>query len=153
MLGTRVADPAGVEGAAREVEGLGLLDVRTEFQQDKVLRLPRGTALGAATSGYEIHHGRTVRESGEEFLGGARDGHVFGTMWHGSLEGDSFRTAFLSEVARATGHVWEPSGVSFAAARERRLELLADLVEEHLDLEALHALAVSGAPDVPVITR
>jgi adenosylcobyric acid synthase len=151
MLGRRVADPLGVEGAPGEVAGLGLLDVRTDFEPDKVLRLPRGAALGAVTSGYEIHHGRVTRGSGEEFLGGVRDGHVFGTMWHGSLEADSFRTALLTEVARATGHVWEPSGVSFAAARERRLELLADLVEEHLDLEALHALAVAGAPDVPVL--
>lgn len=152
MLGTLVADPHGVEGGPGEVEGLGLLDARTDFAPEKVLRLPRGTALGAPATGYEIHHGRVSRGPGaEEFLGGARAGHVLGTMWHGSLESDAFRTAFLTEVARITGQVWEPSGVSFAAARERRLELLADLVEEHLDLEALHALAVSGAPEVPVI--
>ena len=152
MLGRCVADPHGVEGEPGEVDGLGLLDVRTEFSPDKVLRQPRGAALGAPTAGYEIHHGRVTRGEGvEEFLGGARAGQVFGTMWHGSLEGDSFRTTFLTEVARATGHVWEPSGVSFAAARERRLELLADLVEEHLDLDALHTLAVSGAPEVPFL--
>jgi adenosylcobyric acid synthase len=152
MLGRTVADPHGVEGTPGEVPGLGLLDVRTEFAPEKVLRQPRGAALGAPTAGYEIHHGRVTRGEGvEEFLGGARAGHVFGTMWHGSLEGDTFRAAFLTEVARATGHVWEPSGVSFAAARERRLELLADLVEEHLDLDALHTLAVAGAPDVPLL--
>ena len=61
------------------------------------------------------------------------------------------RTALLTEVARLTGLVWQPSGVSFAVARDRRLELLADLVEQHLDLDALHALAVRGAPDLPVI--
>ena len=65
-------------------------------------------------------------------------------MWHGSLESDGFRAAFLTEVARLTGHVWTPSGVSFAAARERRMELLADLVEEHLDLGAIAALATDG---------
>lgn len=154
MLGRCVSDPAGVEGAAgAEVEGLGLLDVRTDFVEDKVLRLPRGTALGAATSGYEIHHGVVTRgASAEEFLGGARAGHVFGTMWHGSLEGDSFRAALLTEVARLTGHVWEPSGVSFAAARERRLELLADLVEQHLDVAAIADLATRGAPrDLPLL--
>ena len=154
MLGTVVADPHGVEGPPGEVDGLGLLDTRTDFESDKVLRLPRGTALGAPASGYEIHHGRVTRGPGaEEFLGGARAGHVLGTMWHGSLESDSFRTAFLTEVARLTGHLWEPSGVSFAAARERRLELLADLVEEHLDLEAVRALAVAGRPAAPVIAR
>ncbi|WP_426241768.1 cobyric acid synthase [Nocardioides sp. LHG3406-4] len=152
MLGREIADPPGVEGAAGAVvEGLGLLDVRTEFAAEKVLRRPVGDALGARTTGYEIHHGRTVRCSGEEFLGGARSGAVFGTMWHGSLEGDLFRSAFLAEVAAAAGRAWEPSGVSFAAARERRLDLLGDLVEQHLDVDALLALARDGAPDLRVL--
>ncbi|WP_395657882.1 cobyric acid synthase [Nocardioides sp.] len=147
MLGRTIADPAGVEGPPGEVDGLGLLDVRTDFVPEKVLRLPRGAALGAPATGYEIHHGRVTRGAGvEELLGGARAEHVLGTMWHGSLESDGFRAAFLAEVAVLAGTTWEPSGVSFAAARERRLELLADLVEEHLDLEALHGLAVAGAP-------
>ena len=149
MLGRTITDPDGVEGEpGARAEGLGLLDVRTEFAAAKVLALPRGSGLGAATSGYEIHHGRVTRGAGvEEFLGGARSEAVFGTMWHGSLEGDAFRTAFLAEVARLRGLPWRPSGVSFPAARERRLELLADLVEEHLDLDALLRLARGGAPD------
>ena len=142
MLGQTIADPHGVEGSARvSVEGLGLLDVRTEFAASKVLRLPDGSALGAAASGYEIHHGRITRGSGSEFLGGVRSGNVFGTMWHGSLEGDSLRGAVLAEML---GRV--PSGVSFAAAREARLDRLGDLVEEHLDVSALLSLARDGAP-------
>lgn len=152
MLGRTVADPDGVEGAPAEADGLGLLDVRTDFQVEKVLRLPEGSALGESTAGYEIHHGRITRGDGvDEFLGGARAGNVFGTMWHGSLEGDGFRSAFLAEVARLAGHVWTPSGVSFAAARERRMELLADLVEEHLDLDALAALATEGQAVTPPV--
>lgn len=152
MLGQEIADPQGVEGAAGTVvEGLRLLDVRTEFATEKVLRLPVGDGLGAPATGYEIHHGMIVRASGEEFLGGARRGAVFGTMWHGSLEGDLFRSAFLAEVAAATHRAWEPSGVSFAAARERRLDLLGDLVEQHLDVDALLALARGGIPDLRVL--
>ncbi|MBZ5736555.1 cobyric acid synthase [Nocardioides mangrovi] len=153
MLGRSIADPDGVEGPAGATsEGLGLLDAATTFAPDKVLRLPRGTALGAAVGGYEIHHGRVTVGAGEDFLGGARDGHVFGTMWHGCLEHDDFRGAFLAEVARLTGHVWTPSGVSFPAARERRLDLLGDLVEHHLDVDDLLDLARSGpAPGLPVL--
>ena len=97
-------------------------------------------------TGYEIHHGRITRGDAEEFLGGARAGSVFGTMWHGSLEGDAFRQAFLGEVARSLGGARAPSSVSFPASRERRLDLLGDLVEEHLDVDALLALATSGPP-------
>ena len=149
MLGTVIADPHGVEAdAGAAVEGLGLLDVRTDFTPGKTLRLPSGTALGVPAAGYEIHHGRvTVGGGAEEFLGGARAGNVFGTMWHGSLEGDELRGAFL---AAALGR--RPSGVSFAAARERRLDLLGDLVEQHLDVEALLGLARAGAPaGLPVL--
>jgi len=148
MLGRVVADPDGVEGLpGAEVEGLGLLDVRTDFGAEKVLRLPRGTALGAETAGYEIHHGLITRhDQVEEFLGGARAGAVFGTMWHGSLEGDDFRQAFLGAASTALGRTWTPSGESFAARRSAKLDLLGDLVEEYLDVEALLALVRDGAP-------
>ncbi len=147
MLGTRIVDPAGVEGVAGADEpGLGLLDVTTTFDAEKVLRLPTGTALGADAHGYEIHHGRITRHGGEEFLGGARSGAVFGTMWHGSLEGDPLRRALLTEVSAAAGAAYEPGDVSFAEQRERRLDLLGDLAEEHLDLDALLDLARSGPP-------
>ncbi len=154
MLGTSISDPSGVEGLpVAAVPGLGLLDVRTDFASTKVLRLPTGAALGVTTSGYEIHHGRMSRGEGiEDFLGGARADNVFGTMWHGSLEGDDFRAALLALVAGLAGRDWTASGVSFPAARERRLELLADLVEEHLDVSALLSLATSGAPSrLPVL--
>ncbi|MEO5661915.1 MAG: cobyric acid synthase CobQ, partial [Nocardioides sp.] len=142
MLGSSIRDPSGVEGSpGASVPGLGLLDVTTTFGSDKVLRLPVGTALGAPAHGYEIHHGRITVGSGEAFLGGARSGQVFGTMWHGSLEGDDLRRAFLSSTLEL-----EPSDVSFPVARERRLDLLGNLVEEHLDVDALLVLARDGAP-------
>lgn len=148
MLGTVIADPHGIEAdAGATVEGLGLLDVRTDFTPEKTLRLPSGTALGRPAGGYEIHHGRVTVAGGEEFLGGARTGNVFGTLWHGSLEGDELRGAFL---AAALGRA--PSQVSFATARDRRFDLLGDLVEQHLDVEALLGLARAGAPaGLPVL--
>ena len=121
------------------------------FAPEKTLGRPVGSALGEPVTGYEIHHGRVTVGDAEPFLGGARSGSVFGTMWHGSLEGDLFRSAFLAEVAAAAGRVWSPSAVSFAAARERRLDLLGDLVEQHLDVDALLALARDGAPDLRVL--
>lgn len=148
MLGTVIRDPDGIEGQPAEVAGLRLLDVTTTFEAEKVLRLPQGTGLGAPASGYEIHHGRITRgHAADEFLGGARAGQVFGTMWHGSLEGDALRTAFLHDTLGLP-----PSDVSFPAARERRLDLLGELVEQHLDVEAILELVSRGAPaDLPFL--
>ncbi|MGQ9351878.1 cobyric acid synthase [Mycolicibacterium gilvum] len=148
MLGTVIRDPHGVEGATTEVDGLGLLDVETTFGPDKTLRLPSGQWLGAPATGYEIHHGRITRGDGvDEFLAGARRGQVFGTMWHGALEGDELRSRFLCEALDLA-----QSGVSFADAREARLDLLGDLAERHLDVDALLELARTGpAPGLPFL--
>ncbi|TFV57036.1 cobyric acid synthase [Mycobacterium sp. PS03-16] len=148
MLGRMIRDPHAVEGPVPEAEGLGLLEVETTFAPEKALRLPQGSGLGAAAAGYEIHHGRITRAPGvDEFLGGARAGQVFGTMWHGSLEGDALRRAFLAETLGLA-----PSEVSFTAARERRLDVLGDLVESHLDVDALLELVAAGPdPDLPFL--
>ena len=61
MLGRVIRDPEGVEGAPAEVDGLGLLDVETNFVAEKALRLPTGQWSGVPAAGYEIHHGRITR--------------------------------------------------------------------------------------------
>ena len=151
MLGTSIDDPHGVEGElGARTAGLGLLPVRTTFGPGKVLRLPTGTALGVRASGYEIHHGRITVDGGTDFLGGAQDGSVFGTMWHGAFEGDDLRAAWLRQVAAAVGREIRVGDVSFPAAREARIEALADLVDEHLDMEALIDM-LSGTETLPVL--
>ncbi|HSE72041.1 MAG TPA: cobyric acid synthase [Nocardioidaceae bacterium] len=155
MLGRVIEDPAGVEGAPGAVEpGLGLLDVRTVFGAEKVLRLPTGEALGVPAGGYEIHHGRVTVESGEPFLGGTRSGGVFGTMWHGSLEGDPLRRRWLEEAAVLAGRTgFQTGSVSFPLAREQRIDALADAAEEHLDVDRLLDLVTGGAPAAMPVVR
>lgn len=148
MMGTTISDVPGVEGqAGAQVEGLGLLDVHTAFMPSKVLRLSNGRALGQPAAGYEIHHGRVTPGDGvDEFLGGSRKGAMFGTMWHGSLESDGFRHALLHELSAIAGRAdFMPGDVSFAVFRERRMDLLADLMEKHLDVDALLEVIDSGA--------
>ncbi|MGB8385301.1 MAG: cobyric acid synthase, partial [Dermatophilaceae bacterium] len=147
MLGVAVADPEGVEGQdGSTIYGLGLLDTRTTFVPTKVLRLSSGHALGAPVCGYEIHHGVTHGGNDAAFVGGVRRENVFGTMWHGCLESDAFRGAFLAEVAAAVGRIRLPSNVCFQEARQQRLDHLADLLEQHLDLEAVLGLIRDGPP-------
>ncbi|MEO3796431.1 cobyric acid synthase [Nonomuraea sp. B10E15] len=150
MLGREIVDT--VESGAGRVEGLGRLPVRVEFAQDKRLGRPEGVAYGQPVRAYEIHHGRATVEGGEPFLDGCRAGHVWGTTWHGALENDGFRRAFLADVADRAGRAFVPApGTDFARLREERLDALADLVERHLDTAALLRLIEHGPPEVPVL--
>jgi adenosylcobyric acid synthase len=146
MLARTIRDD--VESGAGEVAGLGLLPADVVFEQVKTLGRCSGTAYGHPVTGYEIHHGQVRVDAGAEgFLDGCRAGAVWGTTWHGALEGDGFRQAFLAEVAAAAGRDFRTAaGVSFAAVREARLDALADLVAGHLDTAAVCALIGRGAP-------
>jgi adenosylcobyric acid synthase len=145
LLGDWIDDE--VESGAGVVEGLGLLPVRTVFGADKVLARPVGQWHGEQVdTAYEVHHGRITASSGEAFLDGVQVGSVFGTVWHGALESDGFRRAFLSEVAALTGRAWEPGTRAFEDVRQARLDVLGDLVADHLDTEAVVRLLTDGAP-------
>ena len=152
MLGAEIDDP--VESRAGRVAGLGLLPAQVVFGPDKVLGQVHGTGYGGAVTGYAIHHG-VVRVTGQAapFPGGCRSGAVFGTAWHGTLECDDFRRAFLAEVAALAGRDFTPQpDTSFAAIRQARLDTLADLVADHLDMAAVDRLIEHGAPpSLPVI--
>src|SRR5947207_2566376 len=153
MLAGQIEDE--VESRRGVVDGLGLLPVRVRFGAEKILGRPRGTALGAPVAGYEIHHGiaEVTDPAAEPFLDGCRRGPVWGTSWHGALENDEFRRAFLAEVAAQAGRDFTPApGTSFAAVREARLDLLADLVTAHLDTAALSRLIQDGpVPGLPAL--
>ncbi len=152
MLGREIDDP--IESGAGRVTGLGVLPVRVAFGAEKQLGRPAGTAYGAYVSGYEIHHGVVTPDPGAEpFLDGCRAGSVWGTGWHGTLENDGFRRAFLTEVAALAGREFTVAqDTDFAALRQARLELLGDLVAGHLDTGALSRLISDGPPPgLPVI--
>ncbi|MGI5449096.1 cobyric acid synthase [Streptomyces sp. CA-243310] len=145
VLGEHIEDE--VESRAGSVDGLGLLPVRVRFAREKTLARPVGSALGEEVSGYEIHHGVAEVLGGTPFLDGCRVGEVWGTHWHGSLESDGFRRAFLREVAAAAGRRFVPApDTSFGVLREEQLDLLGDLIEEHADTDALLRLIEGGAP-------
>ena len=147
MLGQRIADPLGLEGAAGESEGLGLLAFDTVLEAEKQLRNVRGRLCleGAEVSGYEIHagvsDGPALCLAAVELDDGRRDGaisvdgQVLGTYLHGLFESPAACAALL----RWAG-LGEIETVDYHALRERDIERLADLVEAHLDVTRLRAL-------------
>jgi adenosylcobyric acid synthase len=152
MLASRIDDT--VESGAGIIEALGLLPVSVKFTASKTLARPVAHMMGTVVTGYEIHHGQvTVHGQPEPFPGGCRSGAVWGTIWHGTLENDDFRRAFLTEVATVAGRDFRPApGTDFAAIREARLDQLADLTTRHLDTTALSHLITNGPPSsMPLI--
>jgi adenosylcobyric acid synthase len=152
MLSRQIDDR--VESGEGMVAGLGVLPARVAFGAEKRLGRPAGSAYGADVAGYEIHHGIAVLDPGAEpFLDGCRAGAVWGTSWHGTLENDAFRRAFLAEVAALAGRDFTASpDTDFAALRQARLDVLGDLVADHLDTAALCRLIADGPPPhLPVI--
>ncbi|HZZ45585.1 MAG TPA: cobyric acid synthase [Pseudonocardia sp.] len=150
MLARRIVDP--VESGQGSVAGLGLLDVEIQFEPRKHLARPSGTALGEPVTGYEIHHGRVVHHGVPPLIAerdgpdeGADTGSVLGTHWHGLLENDGFRRRLLARFAPEGFEI--AADTRFAEIRAGQLDLLGDLVERHLDTDALWRLIEGGAPD------
>lgn len=156
MLGMRIHDE--VESGRGTVHGLGLLPIEVTFGAAKTVTRSQGSARGSApVRGYEIHHGYVsagadrVPELFRYDDGrpeGAALGNVYGTHWHGAFESDEFRRCFLTEAAGLAGRrgFRVAPDTRYADARERTLDLLGDLVEEHLDTAALWRLIEQGPP-------
>ena len=157
MLGRIVRDPHGVEGTVPEAEGLGLLDVETVMETEKVTAQSEGVVRTGsldwyderrALPGYEIHMGRTAlgpaarplfdlrRRGGDDWHeDGAvsSDGRVLGTYLHGVFDDDHFRAALLNRHREES----RPSGPSFRERKEEGYRKLAALLRESLDLPAI----------------
>ena len=146
ILGHRVSDPDGVEGAPGDAEGLGLLDIETVIRGDKTLKETLGTEIksGEPVRGYEMHIGETTGPGLENpFLeidgrgegAVSMDGLIMGSYVHGLFAADGFRHAFLERLGSKSG------GIEYDAQIEKTLDALAAHLEDHLDLDGLLAAA------------
>jgi len=147
MLGEQVHDPLGLEGPAGSSDGLGLLAFSTTLEEEKQLRNVRGRLLleDAEVCGYEIHAGVTsgdalsnaavLLDDGRTDGAQSADGQILGTYLHGLFESPAACSALL----RWAG-LQDVQAVDYHALRERDIERLADLVENHLDTDLLRKL-------------
>ena len=170
MLGARVYDQAGIEGAANTVEpGLGLLAVETYFAplEEKVTQRswaqldPRATRglfahlQGQRFQAYQIHLGYTqgLDASDDEqraaftindtlALDGSLsiDGWCAGCYLHGLFENDNFRHGILSALAERRSLSGDLFSCSLSFDRQTEYDKLAQVLRASLNIELLKSL-------------
>ncbi|WP_123023714.1 cobyric acid synthase [Mycolicibacterium stellerae] len=147
MLCRRIDD--AVESGAGGVGGLGLLDADIVFAPEKTLR-----RHAAPLYGYEIHHGQVSRSVDDDWLGvGLRRDAVYGTHWHGLFDNDDVRRRWLADAAAAAGRhgFVVADDVDVSARRDAQLDLMADLLAAHTDIDAILGLLETPPPQRPTI--
>jgi adenosylcobyric acid synthase len=129
-----------------ESHGLGLLDVATVLDRQKILRFAAGRlASGASFQGYEMHMGRTTGVgTSRSFLtlddgtpDGAisEDGRIGGAYVHGLFASGAARAALLTELE--AGSTAMDQGVLV----DRALDDVAAALECALDIPTLARIA------------
>ncbi|MEJ8735014.1 cobyric acid synthase [Mediterraneibacter sp. ICN-202921] len=171
MLGKTIADPNGVERQG-EVKGIGLLPVHTVFTKEKKRTRVQGRVLkpggelkgmeGVWVEGYEIHMGTTILEEGgsallsiqeqteersvrAELLDGAQAGNVYGCYIHGFFDSKEASHSFIAALLKKKGYSADcVKAVDRKEYKERQYDLLADILRENLDMQAIYEMIEKG---------
>ena len=161
MLGRRITDNDRIESDTAETIGLGLLEIETNFELEKITDRIRAIhlATGLPVAGYEIHSGRiagitesravfrlTHRDTGavDEFEGvRSDDGRVIGTSIHGVFDSAGFRRNFLDQIRISKGLAPLESAerIDTDANRREAFDRIADALERCADFSKIAALA------------
>lgn len=154
MLGNELIDEYGVEEGGTE-EGLKLLNFSTIFAKEKTTRQTETEVINTpdfmdlcnfTIQGYEIHMGSTIDPKENPFTksditdnGGFVNNNIMGTYIHGMFENDNFVDAIISGLINKTGKkiTIDTNINDFDIYKESQYELLADLIEESLDIDVI----------------
>ena len=146
MLGRTVSDPEQVEAAGvTEINGLGLLEMDTEFRGEKVQTQTQGVFHGVegmlsglnglAYEGYEIHMGRSQQQM--PALTGSRN--VYGSYVHGIFDAPGIADTILKALCARKGVSFDALATFDACGyKERQYDLLADVVRGGLDMSFVY---------------
>jgi adenosylcobyric acid synthase len=160
MLGKKLFDPCGIESVHKEVEGLGLLDIETMFEETKVTTQVEAQVQHRAWSivhkaesdaplrGYEIHMGRTTGDIGlfrvsrlnglsghDTIPDGSLKGNVWGTYIHGIFDNDRFRRSLLNALRIKRGLEPVEEVVDYTKVRDEALDKWTKALSAHVDIE------------------
>lgn len=159
MLGQQINDPENVEGGG-SIKGLDLLNITTDFSNDKTTVQTSGTInklngfyrelSGIKVNGYEIHMGtsRIIEdEKGEPMntLKSKYDGcvqdNVAGTYLHGIFDNISVTKTIVKILANNKGiSLEEIDDFDYNKYKQEQYDILADCVRNSLDINAIYKI-------------
>ena len=157
MLGEKIIDMTGAETdeAFSEADGLALLPVITEFEEEKETVQTDATVCesddlfsglgGTELKGYEIHMGSTriISKDARRFASvrgaqrrdGCVRGNVIGTYMHGLFDSREFTEKLLQLVSGRKFNVPD-----LKAYKESQYDKLADVIREGLDMKLIYEI-------------
>lgn len=167
LLGKMIFDPQKTESDLIELAGLGLLDITTLFNNEKITSQVEGIVIedegllkgckGEKFYGYEIHMGLTEfgtervnpfcieNRFGEEtkISDGVlnSDRKVLGTYIHGIFDADSLRRKLLNNLRIEKG--WEAikgSNTNYKLEKEKAFNELADVVRKSFKMDEVYKI-------------
>ena len=152
MLGKRIADPEGIEGAPDAVKGLGHLDVKTVLGQEKKLTRVRAYSqeFNVDIDGYEIHMGHTegpdymrpfLTADGRPAGVTSENEKILGTYLHGIFVGGDFRKAFLENLAQQRECAGNFGCFEFRSEVDTALNRLGTCIVKHISIAMLATIA------------
>lgn len=139
MLGQAVLDPHAVEGSTPQLPGLGLLDLTTEMQPEKVTRQTDFIFEGAQCKGYEIHQGKTTYSVGNDKAGAEAETivigkHCIGTYMHGILDNPPVIDYILKPFTQKKNNGKQMNIEEF---KDKQYDLLADHIRKYVDIDKI----------------
>lgn len=154
MLGQRLLDPTGVESSLPEIGGMGLLDMETYMEGDKMTTQYEGAILhgegylegtaGLTIKGYEIHQGRTDGDEKNIFLRGETDikgayrENIIGTYIHGIFDNSEFTRTLLNNVRKIKGLDALEETIDFDQYKQQEFDKLADIFAANIDMSKIY---------------
>jgi len=167
MLGNSLHDPKGLEGSFQKVDGMKLLDIDTEFEEEKITTRIKARSVNIKNIemevyGYEIHMGKCSyghkakplfeiydRNGEQPSLEGEHlynadgaineGGNIMGTYIHGIFDGIEFREYILNSL-RTKKAILPKKSMEYESLREKELDKLADIVRESLDMAFIYKI-------------
>ena len=161
MLGGHISDPEGTEAARlTELDGMGLLPIRTVFEKEKVQEQVRGSLpkiegplaglSGMEYEGYEIHMGREEAlaegEATDRVIISAStssddEPNIYGTYVHGIFDAPGISDEILKALCNRRGVNFAELGTFDAAAhKEEQYNILAKALRESLDMDLIYRI-------------